>query len=128
MTRDDFKDMLIDADLKIDEDQLNQFMDKFWKDEKAAIDYKGFLRIFKKYQVQLANEERQKNAGKYVPITEATLKYKKDVFDRMDECLREQNVSLRDFFRKKVDVDRDGCITSNELMTMFKKMQLHDMT
>ena len=120
--------MLIDADLKIDEDQLNQFMDKFWKDEKAAIDYKGFLRIFKKYQVQLANEERQKNAGKYVPITEATLKYKKDVFDRMDECLREQNVSLRDFFRKKVDVDRDGCITSNELMTMFKKMQLHDMT
>ena len=82
-------------------------MDKFWKDDKAGIDYNGFLRIFKKYQVQLANDERMKNAGKFVQISEATLKVKKEVFDKMDECLKREKVTLRDLFKKKVDVDGD---------------------
>lgn len=58
ITRDDFADLFIAAKLKIDEKELTNFMNQFWKDDKAAIDYEGFLRIFKKYQVKLDDENR----------------------------------------------------------------------
>lgn len=63
-------------------------MNQFWKDDKAGIDYEGFLRIFKKYQVKLENDNKSKQAGKYVPISEETLRLKKHYFDEIKEVLK----------------------------------------
>lgn len=49
--RQDFSDIFRSLDLKIDQSELDRFMDNFWKDKSAGIDYQGFLRIFSKYQV-----------------------------------------------------------------------------
>jgi len=47
--RQDFSDIFLALDLKIDQGELNRFMDNFWKDKDAGVDYQGFLRIFSKY-------------------------------------------------------------------------------
>ena len=61
--------------------------------------------------------------GKYVPITEETLKLKKQYFDLINQGLRVSKKSLRDMFRR---VDEDGSreINAEELFTMFKLMKL----
>ena len=45
-SRDDFKEIFNSLDLKINESEQNAFIDNFWKDKTAGIDYKSFLRIF----------------------------------------------------------------------------------
>lgn len=37
--RQDFSDIFLALDLKIDQGELNRFMDNFWKDKDAGIDY-----------------------------------------------------------------------------------------
>jgi hypothetical protein len=32
--------------LRIDEAEIDKFIDHFWRDQKAGIDYQAFLRIF----------------------------------------------------------------------------------
>lgn len=49
ITREDFADLLTSTKLKIDDRDLTFFMNQFWKDEKAGIDFEDFLRIFKKF-------------------------------------------------------------------------------
>ena len=123
ITKEDFRDLFKSAALKIDERELNNFMNQFWRDEHVGIDFEGFLRIFKKYQIKLQDETRQKNMGKYVPITEDTLKLKKQYFDLINQGLRASKKSLRDMFRR-VDEDGGREITTDELFTMFKNMKL----
>lgn len=43
--------------------------------------------------------------GKYVPITEETIRLKKQYFDQINQVLRATKKSLRDLFRR---VDEDG--------------------
>ncbi len=47
--RSEFAEIFHSLNLKIDEQELNRFMDNFWKDKEAGIDIQGFLRIFNKY-------------------------------------------------------------------------------
>lgn len=58
ITKEDFRDLFKSASLKIDERELNNFMNQFWRDEHVGIDFEGFLRIFKKYQIKLQDETR----------------------------------------------------------------------
>ena len=83
ITREDFADVFTSTKLKIDAADLKRFMDQFWKDDKAGIDYEGFLRIFKKFQIKAQDEVRRANAGKFVPITEDTLRLKKHYYDEI---------------------------------------------
>jgi Ca2+-binding EF-hand superfamily protein len=49
----DFENMLISLKLTVDQKTLDNFINNFWKDSKAGIDYKQFLAIFKKYEVKV---------------------------------------------------------------------------
>ena len=54
ISKQDFKDIFDSlGELKLNESELNQFLDNFWSDKTAGIDYKGFLRIFAKYEVKV---------------------------------------------------------------------------
>ena len=92
--------MFISTKLKIDDEELQHFINQFWKDDKAGIDYEGFLRIFKKYQIKIQDEGRRKNVGKFTPITEQTLKLKKHYFDEINKALKATRTTFRDLFRK----------------------------
>ena len=45
--------------LKIDQNDLERFMEQFWKDKSAAIDYQQFIRIFNRYQIRFDEDENQ---------------------------------------------------------------------
>jgi len=46
LSREDFKDIFKNMKLRIDEADVDKFIDHFWKDKQAGIDYRQFLRIF----------------------------------------------------------------------------------
>ena len=54
--RRDFADIFENMGLNINKQELERFMDNFWKDKEAGIDYNGFLRIFAKYQLKAERE------------------------------------------------------------------------
>jgi Ca2+-binding EF-hand superfamily protein len=58
LSREDFKDVFKNMKLRIDDNDIEKFIDHFWKDKKAGIDYQEFLRIFSRYQVKLDQDER----------------------------------------------------------------------
>lgn len=53
ISREDFRDIFdnIKEHINLNENELNQFIENFWRDKTAGIDYKGFLRIFSKYEI-----------------------------------------------------------------------------
>jgi len=46
LSREDFKDVFANMKLRIEESEIERFIDHFWRDQKAGIDYEAFLRIF----------------------------------------------------------------------------------
>lgn len=76
--RQDFSDIFLALDLKIDQGELNRFMDNFWKDKDAGIDYQGFLRIFSKYQIKMDRENKVKEIPKVV--SDDTIRLKKRIY------------------------------------------------
>ena len=68
--------------LKLNEAELNAFIDNFWRDNTAGIDYKGFLRIFAKYEIRVADESKaSKGTGQRVIIKDETIRMRKHIFD-----------------------------------------------
>jgi len=53
LSREDFKDVFANMKLRIEEAEIERFIDHFWRDQKAGIDYEAFLRIFQRYQLTL---------------------------------------------------------------------------
>ena len=50
ISREDFRGMFQSLpNLKLDEKELENFMDYFWRDNKVGIDYRGFYRFFSKF-------------------------------------------------------------------------------
>lgn len=49
ISRDDFKDIFKNLNLKVSEADIDKFIDHFWKDKVGGIDYQEFLRIFNRY-------------------------------------------------------------------------------
>ncbi len=50
ISREDFKDIFKSLPMqKIDPNDIEKFIDQFWKDKSAGIDYQQFLRIFNRY-------------------------------------------------------------------------------
>jgi len=79
ISRDDFSDIFQSLNLRIDQQELDKFMDNFWKDKDAGIDYQGFLRIFGRYQVRM-NKEQNAQAGPKI-ATDETIRKKKSIYD-----------------------------------------------
>ena len=62
ISKEDFADIFNNLDgLKLNESELSQFIENFWRDKTAGIDYKGFLRIFAKYEIKVQNEMKSKS-------------------------------------------------------------------
>ena len=87
ISREDFKDIFENLGLKLDKHELEKFVDNFWRDKEVGIDYQGFLRIFSKYQIRLKREQKVKRHDKGVPISAATIKLKKNIFDDVHKVL-----------------------------------------
>lgn len=60
LSRDDFKDVFNSIDLRIDPAEIDKFIDNFWKDKKAGIDYNEFLRIFTRYKIRMDENDANK--------------------------------------------------------------------
>lgn len=121
ISRDDFSDIFQSLNLRIDQQELDKFMDNFWKDKDAGIDYQGFLRIFGRYQVRM-NKEQNAASGPKV-ATDETVRKKKSIYDQISKALNETGRTLPELFRK-IDTDQSRNIGSEELFKMFKQMQL----
>lgn len=63
ISREDFIDLFNSMEIKTSPKDLYKFVDHFWKDREAGIDYQGFLRIFSRYKMKLAQEEKSKNVA-----------------------------------------------------------------
>lgn len=49
LSREDFRDVFRNMKLRMDDSEMDKFIDHFWRDQKAGIDYEAFLRIFQRY-------------------------------------------------------------------------------
>ena len=84
ISREDFKDILDTLDLKLKESEAIAFIDNFWRDKTAGIDYKGFLKIFAKLEIQVLNQKNSTSSTKrQVLIKDETIKLKKSIFDQI---------------------------------------------
>lgn len=98
-SREDFKDIFKTLDLKINESEQNAFIDNFWKDKTAGIDYKSFLRIFSKLEIQVTRGQRSTQVKNKQVISDAAVRKKKMIFDEIYAVLQEKNMTLADVFR-----------------------------
>jgi len=122
ISQDDFKDIFRGLSLKIDQDDLDKFIDQFWKDKTAGIDYQQFLRIFKRYQMKLEGDGDERE-HKYVKIPEEIIRLKKDIYMTISKALQQTGKSLKGIFAK-VDSDQSDEIDLIEFKSMFEKMKL----
>ena len=131
ISRDDFKDMFQNmGDLRLNEHELNSFIDNFWRDKTAGVDYKDFLRIFSKYEIMVQDENTygaggrtQKNAQRS-SVSDDTIRHKKRIFDEIKGALDESEKTIHDLFRA-VDQDESHEIESPELFNAFKMMKIN---
>ena len=79
LSREDFKDVFKNIKMRIEEADIDKFIDNFWKDKKAGIDYQEFLRIFSRYQVRL-DEDEQRSKQPYNRIPDDVLRLKKRIY------------------------------------------------
>ena len=49
ISKEDFKDIFRNLNLKVSETEIDKFIDHFWKDKVGGIDYPEFMRIFNRY-------------------------------------------------------------------------------
>ena len=62
ITKDDFKDTLINSRVKVDGRDLENFVDLFWKGRDEGINIRDFIRVYNKFKVRF--EEMESNRGK----------------------------------------------------------------
>ena len=117
------------GDLRLNEHELNSFIDNFWRDKTAGVDYKDFLRIFSKYEIMVQDENTyaggrtQKNAQRS-SVSDDTIRHKKRIFDEIKGALDESEKTIHDLFRA-VDQDESHEIESPELFNAFKMMKIN---
>lgn len=124
ISKQDFRDIFSNlSHLKIDKNELDRFIEGFWKDNNYGIDYKSFLGIFTKYQIKFEDEKRPRNEIKTKHVAEDTIRLKKEIFDKINTVLKQKNMEPVDLF-KRVDKDGSNEIDVDELDTAFKNMRI----
>ena len=89
ISRKDFGDIFANmANLKIEKDELDSFIEMFWKDAPYGIDYPNFIRIFQKYRIKFEVEKKPEDKTRTVHVSEDTIRIKKNAFDQIDRALR----------------------------------------
>ena len=127
ISREDFKDVFInlrDALPNLNEKELDSFIENFWKDKTAGIDYKGFLRIFKKYEIKVQQESNAKGTKSRMMVKDDTVRVKKEIFDQIKQAMDQTGNQIRDLF-KLVDNDGNCELDVDELFSMMTQMRLN---
>ena len=85
LSREDFRDIFKSMKLRLDEAEVDKFIEHFWRDQKAGIDYEAFLRIFQRYQLRLEEDEsrHRKGANPVLRIPDEVIRLKKRIFEEM---------------------------------------------
>jgi Ca2+-binding EF-hand superfamily protein len=117
LSREDFKDVFKNMKLKIEEGDVDKFIDHFWKDKKAGIDYQEFLRIFSRYQIKLDENENKRKVA-YDRIPDDVLRLKKRIYVEMNKAFTSTGKSLKNLF-DRVDIDNSNQIEFEEFKGMF---------
>lgn len=101
ISREDFKDIFKNLKLntRIQEAEIDKFIDHFWKDKVGGIDYQEFLRIFNRYQVRLEEDEKRKK-GIVVRIPDEIIRMKKKIYEAMEKQFKASKKSLRTLFSR----------------------------
>jgi len=80
ISREDFLSLFQQFDVKIPQGDLEKFVDHFWRDKAAGIDYKEFLRIFQRHELELKREGQREQPQ----ISDNLIRRKKAIFEKMD--------------------------------------------
>ena len=123
LSRDDFKDVFKNMKLRIEEGEVDKFIDHFWRDQKAGIDYEAFLRIFQRYQLKLEEDESRSKKGANYRVPDDIIRLKKRVFTEVNSALVKAGKRI-DMLFKKVDIDGNNVIDLLELKGMFEGMKI----
>ena len=126
ISRDEFKGVFASMKLPgIDESEIDKFIDHFWRDQKAGIDYQAFLRIFQRYQLRLDDEQRQAGSGggAVYKIPDEVIRMKKRIFEKINISLSQNGKTIDAFFRR-ADRDNSREIDLNEFKSLFKSMNI----
>jgi Ca2+-binding EF-hand superfamily protein len=91
VTRENFLDIFGSLGLRIDAKALDSFVDSFWKPHQLGIDYKEFLRLFRRFEVRLGQEEKAAKSGTHI-TSDAVIRKKKKVYERMAEEMANQGI------------------------------------
>ena len=122
ITKDDFKDTLINSRVKVDRRDLENFVDLFWKGRDEGINIRDFIRIYNKFKVRF--EEMESNRGKVrgqIEVTDEMIERMKWIFDKLKTIFDKNDITLRDAFNR-IDHSSDKKITRIELKRMFDSM------
>lgn len=111
--------------LRIDENEVDKFIEHFWRDQKAGIDYEAFLRIFQRYQLRLEDDEQRMKKGGAVAyrIPDDVIRLKKRIYEEMQRALGKKGQKIDVIFRV-MDRSKDGVVDPTELKRIFTDMQV----
>ena len=84
LSRDDFKDIFKNMKLRIEDTEVDKFIDHFWRDHKAGIDYEAFNRIFNRYQLRLEEDEKRSKNAVLFKVSDDTIRLKKEIYVKVD--------------------------------------------
>lgn len=118
---------------EINDDDIENFINHFYKEETGDINLQSFLRIFNRYEDKMNAEEQGEQQADVMQkrkrpiIAKATLERKKAIWEEVNKVLREYNGNLRQIFNK-IDTDRSNAVDLPEFRKMFELMdvKLHD--
>ena len=107
----------------IEEAEVDKFIEHFWRDQKAGIDYEAFLRIFQRYQLKLEDDNKNKGMGAVIRISDDVIRLKKRIFEQVRNALASKKLRIESLF-SKADIDGDNSIDLDELKQLFVKMKI----
>lgn len=80
--RNDFLEIFKNLGVRVKREDLDRFCDVWWSDAKSGIDYQQFLRMFKRFKLNEAEKNSNKDR-KIKVFSEKTIRLKKTVFDQI---------------------------------------------
>lgn len=123
LSKEDFRDVFRNMKLRIDDGEVDRFIEHFWKDSKAGIDYQAFMRIFQRYQLRLEEDDQRARQGAVFRVPDDVLRIKKRVFEQVHQALARAGKRLESLF-SRADLDQNNSIDVKELMALFKNMKV----
>lgn len=124
ITKEDFKDTLVNSRVNIDKKDLDAFVNLFWKKREEGINYRDFVRIYNRFKVRFdeSTNEDDRPLGEF-EITDEMVERNKWIYDRLNSIFKKNDISLKKAF-ERIDYSGDKKITRVELRQLFENMNI----